>query len=88
MNYYAMKFGLSAGTNQGELLQALKSSGGDAIQTSDGLCVACDQDLAGLRSWLREKAADGVQVQAIDVREALASETTPADVKAFLEGRA
>lgn len=82
--FYALKFGLNSSTNQGELLQSLKSVGDEAIQTSDGLCLATNRGADDLRQWLKEKGAEGINVQSIDVETATNDEGTSPDVKAFL----
>lgn len=46
MNYYALKYGLNASGGQPELMQTLKSTGAEVIQTSDGMCLKTERSRA------------------------------------------
>jgi hypothetical protein len=79
MSFYSVKLGMDASAKQPELILLFKNSGGDVIQTSDGLCVKSELKLAALTKLLEEKElAAGVAVSEVD-----ASSASP-DVRAFM----
>ncbi len=80
-NFFKLTFGLAASAVQTDLLQWIKSQGGDAIQISDGLCVRSAQSIEAFKSDLEKKQlGDGIQVQNLDKELTELS----ADIKAFL----
>jgi len=64
--FYSLKMGLAADTNQASLIQHFKSNGDDVIQTSDGLCLKSQMTKEEVESFLKDKDASRITVQAID----------------------
>jgi hypothetical protein len=81
VNYFSVTYGLNGSTSQTQVMDKIRGAGGDAIQTSDGLCVRLEGGITELEKILEGSAAS---LKALEPGPALKDPNTPADVKAFL----
>lgn len=81
-NVYSLGLNLAASEHQTALINAIKSSGGDVIQTSSGLCAKSPLSPPEFEKFVQETAGDGIKIEALTAstdRDSLSP-----DVKAFL----
>ena len=80
MNVYCLNFNLAASEHQATLMQQIKSSGGDVIQTGSGLCAKTPMSEDEFKEFIATVANSGIGVEKIT---GATKDLTP-DVKAFL----
>jgi hypothetical protein len=81
MQFYKVTFGLAGASKQAEIIQLIKSNGGDAIQTSDGLCIKASDSMDKIKDDLDSKnLLAGINIQNISASD----EGLSTDVQRFL----
>ncbi len=81
MNFFKVTFGLAGSSKQAEIIQLIKSNGGDAIQTSDGLCIKTSDSMQTLEeNFTEKKLLSGINIQNVTPSDPELS----TDVKNFL----
>jgi hypothetical protein len=83
-NYFSLKTNQQSAP-QVDLIQAIKSVGGDTIQAGDGLHIRIEKSLEEVEALLVEKnLAKGVLVTELDTRQARKDSEAAPDLKEFV----
>lgn len=80
MKYYLFKIGLNSEVSQQQVVDKIRSNGGEVIQISSGLCAKMRSPLAAVHALFSETS--GLNIEPFDVASA---KDLPPDVRAFLD---
>ncbi len=85
MNFYQLRLGLDAASQQPRILQLIKTCGGDAIQTSEGLCIGSDLPESAIERVLIDAGVSGgITLTKLAVEDPAVRESLSKDTQAFI----
>jgi hypothetical protein len=84
MNFFHIQMGSGQSINQAELIQAIKTHGGDIVQGSQGIYARINLDRDEFQNVLPREDLKRLRFQEINPDEVLADESLEENVKFFL----